>query len=184
MKRIYNLINSLFLLLIGFIKGGVFLARKLGVTVGEDCRIYILKWGTEPFLVTIGSRVTITPGVKILTHDGATCLIKDLNGNRYQRYAAVNIGNDVFIGINSIIMPGVNIGNNVIVASGSVVSKDIPDNSVVGGVPAKKIMTFKEYESKALTTFVNDSELAGSSNYKSKVYAAIALQNKKEKEIE
>lgn len=184
MKRIYSLIKSTFLLALGFIKGGVYLARKKGVSVGENCRIYILTWGTEPFLVTIGDRVTITSGVKILTHDGATCLIKDEDENRYQRYAPVNIGNDVFIGVNSIIMPGVNIGNNVIIASGSVVSKDIEDNSVVAGVPAKKIMNFDDYKRKALNTFVSDKELAGMSDYKSKVYAAIALQKKKEEELE
>lgn len=184
MKRVYSLIHSTFLLALGFIKGGVYLARKKGVTVGENCRIYILTWGTEPFLVTIGDRVTITSGVKILTHDGATCLIKDEGGNRYQRYAPVIIGNDVFIGVNSIIMPGVNIGNNVIIASGSVVSKDIEDNSVVAGVPAKKIMSFNDYKRKVLNTFVSDKELTRINDYKSKVYAAIALQKKKEKELE
>lgn len=51
----------------------------------------------------------------------------------------VTIGNDVWIGGNCTILPGVNIGNNVIVAAGAVVSKDVPDNCVVAGVPAKKI---------------------------------------------
>lgn len=47
------------------------------------------------------------------------------------------IGDDVWIGGNVTILPGVNIGNNVIVAAGAVVTKDVPDNCVVGGVPAK-----------------------------------------------
>ena len=51
----------------------------------------------------------------------------------------VNIGDDVWIGGNVTILPGVNIGNNVIIAAGAVVTKDIPDNCVVGGVPARKI---------------------------------------------
>ena len=51
----------------------------------------------------------------------------------------VNIGNDVWIGGNVTILPGVNIGNNVVIAAGAVVTKDVPDNCVVGGVPAKKI---------------------------------------------
>ena len=51
----------------------------------------------------------------------------------------VTIGNDVWIGGNCTILPGVTIGNNVIVAAGAVVTKDVPDNCVVGGVPAKKI---------------------------------------------
>lgn len=51
----------------------------------------------------------------------------------------VTIGNDVWIGGNVTILPGVTIGNNVVVAAGAVVTKDIPDNCVVGGVPEKKI---------------------------------------------
>lgn len=51
----------------------------------------------------------------------------------------VTIGNDVWLGGNVTILPGVKIGNNVVVAAGAVVTKDIPDNCVVGGVPAKKI---------------------------------------------
>lgn len=51
----------------------------------------------------------------------------------------VKIGDDVWIGGNVTILPGVTIGNNVVVAAGAVVTKDIPDNCLVGGVPARKI---------------------------------------------
>lgn len=51
----------------------------------------------------------------------------------------VVIGNDVWIGGNCTILPGVTIGSNVVVAAGAVVTKDIPDNCLVAGVPAKKI---------------------------------------------
>ena len=51
----------------------------------------------------------------------------------------VTIGNDVWIGGNCTILPGVTIGNNVVIAAGAVVTKDVPDNCIVGGVPAKKI---------------------------------------------
>lgn len=53
----------------------------------------------------------------------------------------MTIGNDVWIGGNVTILPGVTIGNNVVVAAGAVVTKDIPDNCVVAGVPAKMIKT-------------------------------------------
>ena len=49
----------------------------------------------------------------------------------------VEIGNDVWIGGNVTILPGITIGNNVVVAAGAVVTKDVPDNCVVGGVPAR-----------------------------------------------
>lgn len=51
----------------------------------------------------------------------------------------INIGNDVWIGGNVTILPGVTIGNNVVVAAGAVVTKDVPDNCLVAGIPAKKI---------------------------------------------
>lgn len=55
----------------------------------------------------------------------------------------VKIGNDVWIGGNAIILPGVTIGNNCVIAAGAVVTKDVPDNSLVGGVPAKLIRTLE-----------------------------------------
>ena len=57
----------------------------------------------------------------------------------------ITVGDYVYIGTQSIIMPGVNIGNNCIVVAGSVVTKDVPNNSVVGGVPAIFIKTTDEY---------------------------------------
>lgn len=51
----------------------------------------------------------------------------------------IHIGNDVWMGGNVTILPGVTIGNNVVIAAGAVVSKDVPDNSLVAGVPAKVI---------------------------------------------
>jgi len=51
----------------------------------------------------------------------------------------ISIGNDVWIGGNVTIIGGVHIGNNVVVAAGAVVTKDVPDNTIVGGVPAKTI---------------------------------------------
>lgn len=60
-------------------------------------------------------------------------------GSQGSRVAKVVIGNDVWIGMRSIIMPGVKIGNGVVIGAGAVVTKDIPDYAVVGGVPAKII---------------------------------------------
>ena len=76
-------------------------------------------------LITIGNNVTIS-GTTILAHDGSTK--KPLG---YCRVAPVTIGDNVFIGYGSVVLPGVKIGNKVIVGAGTIVSKDIPDNVVV-----------------------------------------------------
>lgn len=173
--RIINLINKAILKLLGRIKGGVFYARKVGVVIGEGCRIYITDFGSEPFLISIGDKVTITSGVKLLTHDGSTWLISNSNGRRYQRYGKICIGNNVFIGVNSIVLPGVEIGNEVIVAAGSVVTSDVPPNSVVGGNPAKVLMSFDAYRDKVMELYVNDEELDGFMDYRDRCLGAIRL---------
>lgn len=148
--------------------GRVRYARRIGVQVGEGCRLYINYFGTEPFLVSIGNRVTITSGVKILTHDGSTWLMRDDHGRR-QLFRRVIIGNDVFIGVNSIILPGISIGNNVIVAAGSVVTKSIPDDSIVGGNPAKVIGNFSEYRTRVLTGYRRQDEWSSDESYQKNV---------------
>ena len=90
--------------------------------------------------ITIGDNVTLAPNVHILAHDAASKVI--LN---YTRVANVSIGNNVFVGAGTIVLPGVSIGNNVVIGAGSVVAKDIPDNSVAVGVPAKVIKPIEEY---------------------------------------
>ncbi|MDZ4297749.1 MAG: acyltransferase [Moraxellaceae bacterium] len=177
------LIEKIFKKILGmyifFSKGGVAFARHCGVKVGDGCRIYTSSWGSEPFLITIGNKVTITSGVKILTHDGSTWLIHNEKGQRFQNYDTVNIGNNVFIGVNSIIMPGIKIGDNVIIGAGSVVTKNFPDGSIVAGNPAKVIGDFSDYEKKVKSNFVNDCELTNCSSYKERVYLALKLKKEK-----
>jgi acetyltransferase-like isoleucine patch superfamily enzyme len=148
--------------LYAFLKGGVFASRKLGVKVSEGCRIYTGNFGSEPWLVSIGNRVTVTSGVKFITHDGTAWLMRDGRGRRF-RYAPITVGDDVFIGVNSIVMPGVEIQNRCIVAAGSVVTKSVPSGSIVGGVPARIIGSYREYERRALADFPCSSDMRGTS---------------------
>ena len=66
----------------------------------------------------------------------------------YTKIGRVNIGDNVFIGAESVVLPGVTIGNNVIVGANSTVTHDIPDNTVVAGTPAKLICTLDDYLNK------------------------------------
>ena len=113
--------------------------RAGGGSVGKNFNIYDTKLDmTTPYLLTIGDDVTITNAV-VLTHDA--CLHKKTG---YSKVGSVTIGNNVFVGYCSIIMPGVTIGNNVVIGAGTVVSKDIPDNVVVVGNPCKVLCTYKQ----------------------------------------
>ena len=87
--------------------------------------------------VYIGDHVMIGPGTLITTVNHPLSPAK--RRRHIGQAKPVKIGNDVWIGGNCTILPGVTIGNNVVVAAGAVVTKDVPDNRVVGGVPAKVI---------------------------------------------
>ena len=179
MKFIKAILCQVFDLAYFLAKGSVAYARKKGVNVGNNCRIYIKSWGSEPFLVSIGDDVTVTSGVKFITHDGSTCLVKDEHGKRYQKFAPITVGSRVFIGVNSIIMPGVTIGSDVVIGAGSVVTKDIPDNSVAIGVPAKVVSSFEDYQAKIKATCASDTDLVDVQGYAERVQRAIELQNQK-----
>ncbi len=115
---------------------------KLGLTVGENFsrQEKTLIDQSHCWLITIGDNVTLAPKVHILAHDAST---KPALG--YTRIGTVNIGSNVFIGASTTILPGVNIGDNVVIGAGSVVSKDIPENSVAVGIPAKVVCSYNDY---------------------------------------
>lgn len=92
------------------------------------------------WLIEVGDNVTLAPRVHILAHDAS---MKKFLG--YTKISPVKIGNNVFVGAGSIILPGVTIGDNVIVGAGSVVTKDLASGYVYGGVPATKLQTMSEY---------------------------------------
>lgn len=96
-----------------------------------------------PFLIEIGDNVGLSTEVTILTHDNS---LKRHIG--VLKLGKVTIGNNVFIGAKSLILPNVHIGNNVVIGAGSVVSRNIPDNSVVAGNPARIIRSTTQYVDK------------------------------------
>ncbi len=120
-------------------------AKKVGVNMGEGIHIYgKVRWCTEPWIITLGNNVHITEGVNFITHDGGTLLYRDKVAD-LEITKPIVVGDNVYIGNDVIILPGVTIGSNVVIGAGAVVSRDIPDNSVAVGVPARVIKTADEY---------------------------------------
>ena len=93
-----------------------------------------------PMLVEIGDDFVSAPGAVVLSHDASTLF----HTGKY-RVEKTIIGDRVFLGANSVILPGVELGDNVIVGAGAVVTKNVADGMVVAGNPARVICTVAEY---------------------------------------
>lgn len=117
--------------------------------IGDDVMIQSRKLPLYPKLINIGSNVRIASNVVFVTHDVIHNMLNNLPDSRgggiyKEKCGTITIGNNVFIGTNSVILYNVTIGNNVVVGAGSVVTKDLPDNSVCVGVPCKKVGDFSD----------------------------------------
>lgn len=113
---------------------------------GQNCRLIECTCSSEPYLISIGNHVSATR-THFETHDGAVWIFREKQPT-WDIIKPIIIKDNVYIGTGCVILPGVTIGNNVIIGAGSIVTKDIPDNSVYAGIPARFIETTEEYISK------------------------------------
>jgi acetyltransferase-like isoleucine patch superfamily enzyme len=118
-------------------------ARYLGVNIDINNLIQIRNWGSEPYLITIGSNCQITDDVRFHTHGGGQVVRR--NYPNFDIFGKIVIEDWAYIGAKSQIMPGVTIGSGTLVAAGSIVTKSVAPGTVVGGNPAKYICTVEEY---------------------------------------
>lgn len=137
-------------------------ARHLGAKIGPyskilTCPVELL--GSEPYLVEMGSHVQVTSGVRFVTHDGGVWVLRERHPE-VDVFGKIVVGNNVFIGFNAIVLPGVTIGDNCVIGAGSVVTRSIPANSVVAGVPAKVVKTFDEYHESSLAKSLGTKKLS------------------------
>ena len=125
---------------------------KMGMKVGKNFNRQneVILDPSHCWLISIGDNVTMAPRVHILCHDASTKTF--LN---YTKIGKVTIGDNVFIGANSVVLPNVKIGNNVIIGANSTITKDIQDNVVVAGNPARVICTLDEYLEKQKSLMEN-----------------------------
>lgn len=123
--------------------------KKTGANIGNNCSFigYNINFGSEPYLVTIGNNVRVSFNVTFITHDGGVHVLRNELPN-LTIYGPITIGNNCFIGANVTILPNVTIGDNCIIGAGSIVTKNVKNNSVVAGVPAKYICSIEEYKNK------------------------------------
>jgi len=153
MKRTRRLFYSAILLLIpGARRRTEFLRRHhLYGAIGENCLIQKWKLPLHPNLIFLHDNVKIASNVGFVTHDIIhTMLNQKYEGKKYiERVGCIEVMDNVFIGSGTRILYDTRIGTNVIIGSDSLVNRDIPDNSVYAGVPARFICTFDEYVEKA-----------------------------------
>ena len=138
--------------------------RSLGAEIGEGCEIYpSANFGNEPYLIKLGNHVRVNEGVQFITHDGGVWVLRALEDELrdIDLFGKIEVGNNVHIGTNAVLMPGVTIGDSCIIGCGAVVTKSIPANSIVGGVPARIIETVEEYKEKHMDDFEHTKYMSG-----------------------
>ena len=116
--------------------------KKMGLRVGKnfDPQLGFELDPSHCWLIDIGDNVTFAPHVQVLAHDAS---MHNVLG--YTKIGCVSIGNGVFIGAGSVVLPNVKIGDNSIIGAGSVVTKDVPPNVVCAGNPARVLSTLDEF---------------------------------------
>lgn len=142
--RLYHKISNIYFRYKGFqIADTAYISRKGFVKIGGgnvvlddysqiNSHCFLLAFDT----ITIGKNSTLAYQTTILTSANPNYPYNKLSEIYQPMKAPVYIGDNVWIGARSVILPGVRIGNNVVVAAGSVVTKNVPDNCMVAGVPA------------------------------------------------
>lgn len=153
LKRINNFVRGIRKKMLGSLES----ARRDGMQTGSNTRVMGgVDFGSEPYLITLGDDITISFGVHFVTHDGGTWAFRDMDEyENIHKFGRIRVGSHSFVWGGTIILPGVTIGERCVIGAGSVVTRDVPDGTVVAGVPARVIMTTAEYAQKCQANMVD-----------------------------
>lgn len=164
MKSLASIFKRIYLEILARIFPMVFV-KNSGIRFGDNCRFIaprIQTFGSDPYLIKLGNKVSLSAGVRFITHDGGVWVLRNLyeECRNIDLFGQIIIEDNVFIGMNVTILPGVTIHSNCIIGAGSIVTKNIPKNSVVAGVPAKVVCGIDEYRLKNKANFSNTKHLS------------------------
>ncbi len=146
--------------------------NKVFAAMGKDCIYMGRKVPLYPNLIRLGENVVMGPNVLFTTHDATHRVLNKMNHGAFaeqygtqgkpfpEKIGCISVGDNVFISANTTILYNVKIGSNVIIGAGSVVTKDIPDNSVAVGVPARVISDFDTYVKRRMAEETYDPAIA------------------------
>lgn len=127
--------------------------KRVFAMMGENIHFQPRKLPSDPELIKLHNNVYIASNVTFVNHDIIHKMFNNLGNSNvkfYSHWGCIEVMDNVFIGTGSMIMPNIKIGSNVIIAAGSVVTKDVPDGTVVGGNPARVIGSFDKLYAKRL----------------------------------
>ncbi len=120
--------------------------------MGEGCYVQTDVTITDPAYTRLGNNVFLT-GCRLLGHDASVLLVKRIYNIQGDNVGKIDIRDNVWVGVNATVMPGVTIGPNAIVGAGSLVIRDVAPGTIVGGVPAKCIGYMDDLAAKTTARF-------------------------------
>ena len=156
-------IENAYILLKRKLKGALAVAKEEGLVAGRGVTVMGgVNFGSEPYLISLGDNVRISSNVNLITHDGGTWAFRNYYEDMQNvvKFGSIRVGDGTFIGAGSTIMPGVTIGRHAVIGAGSVVTKDVPDETVWAGVPARQICTLREYAERCRNSMPADFDMA------------------------
>lgn len=137
----------------GFTRADYLRKHDILAEIGNNVYFYSRIMPADPKLLKIHNNVSIATNVRFVNHDRIDIVLTGMLGKKYGKlYGCIEVMDNVFIGADCVILPGVRIGPNAVIGAGSIVTKDVLPGTIVGGSPAKKIGNFDELVDKRRKT--------------------------------